>query len=169
MRHSPPARCWSVTNVINRRLRPRAISRHRGSVETYGAMTQDIEAGKSYDSAKVDLRSGGPANKRNDQAFNRGLLSVCAATVGSVPCPPRRSRARFSFFGNGLESIIEFDPLTGAKEGTRDRVRSCEQPLRPRPRPTIQQAIKPSIRPSCRMRLDQLVAERKICLEAQRP
>jgi len=137
-----------------------------GSVETYGAMTQDIEAGKSYDQREVISDLVAQQYKRNDQGFQRGCFRVRGDSLEVWPAHQEDRALRFSFFGNELESIIEFDPLTGAKEGTRDRVRIYANSHYVTPRPTIQQAIT-SIKAELRMRLDQLVAEGKL-LEAQR-
>lgn len=137
-----------------------------GSVETYGAMTQDIEAGKSYDQREVIGDLVAQQYKRNDQGFQRGCFRVRGDSLEVWPAHQEDRALRFSFFGNELEAIIEFDPLTGAKEGTRDRVRIYANSHYVTPRPTIQQAII-SIKAELRMRLDQLVGDGKL-LEAQR-
>jgi excinuclease ABC subunit B len=137
-----------------------------GSVETYGAMTQDIEVGKSYDQREVIGDLVAQQYKRNDQGFQRGCFRVRGDSLEVWPAHQEDRALRFSFFGNELEAIIEFDPLTGAKEGTRDRVRIYANSHYVTPRPTIQQAII-SIKAELRMRLDQLVGDGKL-LEAQR-
>ncbi len=137
-----------------------------GSVETYGAMTQDIEVGKTYDQREVIADLVAQQYKRNDQGFQRGCFRVRGDSLEVWPAHQEDRALRFSFFGEELESITEFDPLTGAKEGTRDRVRIYANSHYVTPRPTMQQAIN-SIKKELRMRLDQLVAEGKL-LEAQR-
>ncbi|MEL6425041.1 MAG: helicase-related protein, partial [Pseudomonadota bacterium] len=69
-------------------------------------------------------------------------------------------------FGEELESITEFDPLTGAKTGTLEKVRVYANSHYVTPRPTMNQAVQ-SIKKELRTRLDQLVNEGKL-LEAQR-
>ena len=71
-----------------------------------------------------------------------------------------------SFFGEELESITEFDPLTGAKTGSFEQIRVYANSHYVTPKPTMQQAIV-NIRKELRTRLDQLVSEGKL-LEAQR-
>ncbi len=137
-----------------------------GSVETYGAMTQDLEAGKMYDQSGVIADLVAQQYRRNDQAFQRGSFRVRGDSLEVWPAHLEDRALRFSFFGEELESITEFDPLTGAKEGTRDRVRIYANSHYVTPRPTMQQAVV-SIKKELRMRLDQLVSEGKL-LEAQR-
>lgn len=137
-----------------------------GSVETYGAMTQDLEAGKMYDQRGVIADLVAQQYRRNDQAFQRGSFRVRGDSLEVWPAHLEDRALRFSFFGEELESITEFDPLTGAKEGTRDRVRIYANSHYVTPRPTMQQAVV-SIKKELRIRLDQLVSEGKL-LEAQR-
>ncbi len=137
-----------------------------GSVETYGAMTQDLIAGNSYDQRGVIGDLIAQQYKRNDQGFQRGCFRVRGDSLEVWPAHQEDRALRFSFFGEELESITEFDPLTGSKEGTRDRVRIYANSHYVTPRPTIKQAIV-SIKKELKHRLDQLVSEGKL-LEAQR-
>ena len=73
---------------------------------------------------------------------------------------------KLSFFGEELENITEFDPLTGAKVDAMEQVRIYANSHYVTPKPTMQQAII-SIKKELRQRLDQLVGEGKL-LEAQR-
>ncbi len=137
-----------------------------GSVETYGAMTQDLEAGKMYDQRQVMADLIAQQYRRNDQAFQRGSFRVRGDSLEVWPAHLEDRALRFSFFGEELESIVEFDPLTGAKTGTLERIRIYANSHYVTPRPTLQQAIQ-SIKKELRIRLDQLVADGKL-LEAQR-
>lgn len=137
-----------------------------GSVETYGAMTQDIVAGQSYDQRKVMADLVAQQYKRNDAAFQRGSFRVRGDTVEVWPAHLDDRAWKLSFFGEELESITEFDPLTGAKTGTMDKVRIYANSHYVTPRPTMAQAIK-GIKQELGLRLPQLEAEGKL-LEAQR-
>lgn len=137
-----------------------------GSVETYSAMTQDVVVGQSYDQRKVMADLVAQQYKRNDAAFQRGSFRVRGDTVEIWPAHMDDRAWKLSFFGEELESITEFDPLTGAKTGTMDKVRIYANSHYVTPRPTIAQAIV-GIRKELRQRLDQLVNEGKL-LEAQR-
>ena len=137
-----------------------------GSVETYGAMTQDLVKGKKYDQRKVMADLIAQAYRRNDQAFQRGTFRVRGDSLEVFPAHLDDRAWRLSFFGEELESITEFDPLTGAKTDTYDKVRIYANSHYVTPGPTMKQAIT-GIKKELRMRLDQLVNEGKL-LEAQR-
>jgi excinuclease ABC subunit B len=86
-----------------------------GSVETYGAMTQDLFLGQAYDQRKVMSDLVAQQYKRNDQAFQRGSFRVRGDSLEVWPAHLEDRSWRMSFFGEELESITEFDPLTGKK------------------------------------------------------
>ena len=137
-----------------------------GSVETYGAMTQDLEVGKSYDQRGVMQDLVAQQYKRNDAAFARGSFRVRGDSLEIFPAHLEDRAWKLSFFGEELESITEFDPLTGEKKGKMDRVRVYANSHYVTPKPTMLQAIQ-KIKVELRQRLDQLVSEGKL-LEAQR-
>ena len=137
-----------------------------GSVETYGAMTQDIHVGKSYDQRQVIADLIAQAYKRNDHAFQRGTFRVRGDSLEIWPAHLDDRAWKLSFFGEELENITEFDPLTGEKTDTFDKVRVYANSHYVTPKPTMNQAII-GIKKELRMRLDQLVGEGKL-LEAQR-
>ena len=137
-----------------------------GSVETYSAMTQDLIVGQSYDQRRMMAELVAQAYRRNDQAFTRGSFRVRGDSLEVWPAHLEDRAWRFSFFGDTLESITEFDPLTGAKTDNFAQIRIYANSHYVTPRPTMQQAIK-SIKFELQGRLDQLVADGKL-LEAQR-
>jgi excinuclease ABC subunit B len=137
-----------------------------GSVETYGAMTQDLIVGNDYDQRQVMADLVAQQYRRNDQAFQRGSFRVRGDVLEIFPAHLEDRAWRLSFFGEELESITEFDPLTGEKCAAMGRIRIYANSHYVTPKPTMQQAII-SIKKELRMRLDQLVGEGKL-LEAQR-
>jgi len=137
-----------------------------GSVETYSAMTQDLFVGKIYDQRQVMADLVAQAYRRNDQAFSRGSFRVRGDSLEVWPAHLEDRAWRLSFFGEELESITEFDPLTGQKTDSFEKIRVYANSHYVTPRPTLQQATK-GIREELRKRLDQLVGEGKL-LEAQR-
>ena len=137
-----------------------------GSVETYSAMTQDLVVGQAYEQRRMMAELVAQAYRRNDQAFTRGSFRVRGDTLELWPAHLEDRAWRFSFFGEELESIVEFDPLTGAKTDTFRQIRIYANSHYVTPRPTMQQAIK-GIKIELQQRLDQLVKEGKL-LEAQR-
>ena len=137
-----------------------------GSVETYSAMTQDLVTGQSYDQRRVMAELVAQAYRRNDQAFTRGSFRVRGDSLEVWPAHLEDRAWRLSFFGDALESIVEFDPLTGHKTDTFKQIRLYANSHYVTPRPTLQQATK-AIKFELQGRLDQFVKEGKL-LEAQR-
>ncbi|GGF85675.1 MULTISPECIES: excinuclease ABC subunit UvrB [Mameliella] len=137
-----------------------------GSVETYGAMTQDLHSGREYEMRKVMADLVAQQYRRNDQAFQRGSFRVRGDSLEIWPAHLEDRAWKLSFFGEELENITEFDPLTGTKTDTFDRIRIYANSHYVTPRPTMNQAII-GIKKELRQRLDQLVGEGKL-LEAQR-
>ncbi|MEJ6396999.1 excinuclease ABC subunit UvrB [Yoonia sp. 208BN28-4] len=137
-----------------------------GSVETYGAMTQDIYVGRDYDQRGIIADLVAQQYRRNDQGFQRGCFRVRGDSLEVWPAHLDDRAWKLSFFGEELESITEFDPLTGHKTDTFEKVRIYANSHYVTPKPTMQQAII-GIKKELRMRLDQLVADGKL-LEAQR-
>ncbi len=137
-----------------------------GSVETYSAMTQDLIVGQNYDPRKMMAELVAQAYRRNDMAFQRGSFRVRGDTIELWPAHLEDRAWRFSFFGEELESIIEFDPLTGAKTDVFKQIRIYANSHYVTPRPTLQQAVK-GIKIELQQTLDRFIAEGKL-LEAQR-
>ncbi len=137
-----------------------------GSVETYGAMTQDLKVGHEYDQRQVMADLVAQQYRRNDQAFQRGSFRVRGDSLEIWPAHLEDRAWKLSFFGEELEQITEFDPLTGERAATMEQVRVYANSHYVTPKPTMQQAII-SIKKELRIRLDQLVGEGKL-LEAQR-
>ena len=137
-----------------------------GSVETYGAMTQELISGKYYDQRKVMADLIDQQYRRNDSAFQRGSFRVRGDSLELWPAHLEDRAWRFSFFGEELETIHEFDPLTGERTGDLEKVRIYANSHYVTPRPTLQQAVK-NIKAELAVRLKQLVDDGKL-LEAQR-
>ncbi len=137
-----------------------------GSVETYSEMTIDLEAGSEYDQRAIMADLVAQQYRRADAAFQRGTFRVRGDVLEIWPAHLDDRAWRLSFFGEELEGITEFDPLTGKKTDVFERVRIYANSHYVTPKPTMKQAIV-SIRKELRERLDQLVNEGKL-LEAQR-
>ena len=137
-----------------------------GSVETYGAMTQELTAGEVYNQREVIANLVAQQYRRNDQAFQRGAFRVRGDVLEIFPAHLEDRAWRLSFFGDDLENITEFDPLTGQKTNQFDKIRIYANSHYVTPKPTMKQAIV-NIKKELKNRLDQLVADGKL-LEAQR-
>ncbi|WP_298910298.1 excinuclease ABC subunit UvrB [uncultured Aliiroseovarius sp.] len=137
-----------------------------GSPETYTAMTQDITVGEEYDQRSVMRDLVAQQYKRNDNAFQRGSFRVRGDSLEIWPSHLEDRGWRLSFFGEELESITEFDTLTGAKTDTLEKVRVYANSHYVTPTPTLKQAIQ-NIKQELAVRLKQFEDEGKL-LEAQR-
>ena len=137
-----------------------------GSVETYTAMTFAVKVGErlSRDQLLADLVA--LHYKRNDAAFVRGNFRARGDTVEVFPAHYEDRAWRISLFGDEVESITEFDPLTGQKTDDLALVKFYANSHYVTPKPTLQQAIK-SIKVELKQRLNELYDTGKL-LEAQR-
>jgi len=137
-----------------------------GSVETYSAMIFDLKKGESQDQREIIRKLVALQYKRNDAAFSRGNFRVRGDNLEIFPSHYEDMAWRISFFGDEIEEIAEFDPLTG-KTGTKlDHVRVYANSHYVTPGPTMKQATE-AIRFELSERLKELEAEGKL-LEHQR-
>jgi excinuclease ABC subunit B len=137
-----------------------------GSVETYTAMTFDLTPGERLDEKKLMADLVALQYKRNDQAFERGSFRRRGDTIEIFPAHYEDRAWRISLFGDEIEAITEFDPLTGKKTADLKGVRIYANSHYVTPRPTLNQAVT-QIKEELKERLDWLVANGKL-LEAQR-
>jgi excinuclease ABC subunit B len=137
-----------------------------GSVETYTAMTFTLEPGQQLDERKLMGDLVAQQYKRNDQAFERGTFRRRGDTIEIFPAHYEDRAWRISLFGDTIETITEFDPLTGRKTADLKGVKIYANSHYVTPRPTLNQAIT-QIKDELKERLDWMVAEGKL-LEAQR-
>ena len=137
-----------------------------GSVETYTAMTFAITAGERIDQRQLLADLVALQYKRADMDFRRGTFRVRGDTIDLFPAHLEDRAWRIALFGDEIESITEFDPLTGQKAGNLKQVKVYANSHYVTPRPTLAQAIK-GIKEELKFRLDELTAAGRL-LEAQR-
>ena len=137
-----------------------------GSKEDYAAMAFEIKTGELMDRQALISKFIELQYKRNDIAFDRGTFRVRGDTVELFPAHFEDRAWRFSMFGDEIESIIEFDPLTGEKYDDLGGVRIFANSHYVTPGPTMAQAIE-NIKRDLKIRLPELEGEGKL-LEAQR-
>lgn len=137
-----------------------------GSVETYSAMTFSMKKGGIEDQREIIRKLVALQYKRNDAGFARGNFRVKGDNLEIFPSHYEDTAWRVSFFGNEIEEIVEFDPLTGKKIASLDYVKVFPNSHHVTPGPTLKQAME-AIRFELTERLKELVAEGKL-LEAQR-
>ncbi|HEX5279810.1 MAG TPA: excinuclease ABC subunit UvrB [Micropepsaceae bacterium] len=137
-----------------------------GSVETYSGMAFSVARGNRMNRADFLGRLVALQFRRNDEAFSRGCFRVRGDTVDIFPAHYEDRAWRVALFGDEVDSIVEFDPLTGKKSVELDSVKIYANSHYVTPRPTLAQATK-GIREELRQRLDQFRRDGKL-LEAQR-
>ncbi|MFI4964577.1 MAG: excinuclease ABC subunit UvrB [Caulobacterales bacterium] len=137
-----------------------------GSVETYTAMTFTLEPGQKIDERKLMGDLVAQQYKRNDAAFERGTFRRRGDTLEIFPAHYEDRAWRISLFGDEIEAITEFDPLTGRKTADLKGVKIYANSHYVTPRPTLNQAIS-QIKDELKDRLDWMIANGKL-LEAQR-
>ena len=137
-----------------------------GSVETYSAMTFSLKKGASADLKEVVRKLVALQYKRNEARFARGNFRVRGDSLELFPSHYEDSAWRISFFGDEIESITEFDPLTGKAVAKLDTIKIYANSHYVTPGPTLKQASE-AIRHELTERLKELNAEGKL-LESQR-
>ncbi|TPK91363.1 excinuclease ABC subunit UvrB [Mesorhizobium sp. B2-4-17] len=137
-----------------------------GSVETYTAMTFQMQIGDRLDQRALLADLVAQQYKRQDINFVRGSFRVRGDTIEIFPAHLEDRAWRISMFGDEIEAITEFDPLTGQKTGELKSVKIYANSHYVTPRPTLNQAIK-SIKEELKLRLVELERAGRL-LEAQR-
>jgi excinuclease ABC subunit B len=137
-----------------------------GSVETYSAMTFTIKRGERLNQRQLLADLVALQYKRSAGDFYRGSFRVRGDVVEIFPAHYEDRAWRVSLFGDEVEAIHEFDPLTGQKTDELEFVKIYANSHYVTPRPTLLQAIS-GIKLELRQRLDQLNAAGRL-LEAQR-
>ncbi|MES2137573.1 MAG: excinuclease ABC subunit UvrB [Pseudomonadota bacterium] len=137
-----------------------------GSVETYSAMTFSLKKGAVDDQREVIRKLVALQYRRNDQSFARGNFRVRGDNLEIFPSHYEDMAWRVSFFGDEVEDITEFDPLTGKTIASLDSIKVYANSHYVTPGPTLKQAME-AIKHELAERLKELTAEGRL-LEAQR-
>ncbi|TCT39260.1 excinuclease ABC subunit UvrB [Martelella mediterranea] len=137
-----------------------------GSVETYTAMTFQMAVGDVLDQRQLLADLVAQQYKRRDMDFQRGSFRVRGDTIEIFPAHLEDAAWRISMFGDEIDSITEFDPLTGHKTGDLKSVKIYANSHYVTPRPTLNGAIK-AIKEELKQRLQELENAGRL-LEAQR-
>ena len=137
-----------------------------GSVETYTAMTFALKKGERIDQRQLIADLVALQYRRTSADFTRGTFRVRGDVVDIFPAHYEDRAWRVNLFGDEVESIEEFDPLTGQRADELEFIKVYSNSHYVTPRPTLVQAIK-NIKVELKQRLDQLHAQGRL-LEAQR-
>ncbi len=137
-----------------------------GSVETYTAMTFTVKLGEKIDQRQLIADMVALQYKRTLGEFSRGTFRVRGDTIELFPAHYEDRAWRIGFFGDSIETIAEFDPLTGKKTQDLEFIKVYANSHYVTPRPTLLQSIK-GIKVELKQRLAELSAAGRV-LEAQR-
>jgi excinuclease ABC subunit B len=137
-----------------------------GAVETYAAMTLSLAERGRIDQRELLARLVELQYRRTSATLERGDFRVRGDSIEVFPAHAEDRAWRLSLFGDEIESIVEFDPLTGQQSARLAAICIFPNSHYVTPRPTIQQAIE-QIKIDLKLRLDELARENKL-LEAQR-
>lgn len=137
-----------------------------GSVETYSKMVVRLEVGGSIDRERLIKALVELQYRRNDAAFERGTFRVRGEQIDIFPVQNEDRAWRVSLFGDEIDQIVEFDPLTGNKTADLAEISVYANSHYVTPRPTLNQAMI-GIKNELRGRLEQFTEDGKL-LEAER-
>ncbi len=137
-----------------------------GSVEAYSKMTLTLQKNYEYNREQIIKSLVALQYKRNDQNFYRGTFRARGEYLEIFPSHLEDRAWRLSLFGDKLEKIEEFDPLTGDQVRDLSLVKVYANSHYITPKPTVEQAII-KIRKELEETLKKHKAENKL-LEAQR-
>ena len=137
-----------------------------GSVETYTAMTFTVKLGEKIDQRQLIADLVALQYKRSAGDFSRGVFRVRGDTIELFPAHYEDRAWRIGFFGDSIETIAEFDPLTGKKTQDLEFIKVYANSHYVTPRPTLLQSVK-GIKEEMKQRLAELNAAGRL-LEAQR-
>ncbi len=137
-----------------------------GSVEAYSKMTLTLQKNYDYNREEIIKSLVALQYKRNDQNFYRGTFRARGEYLEIFPSHLEDRAWRLCLFGDKLEHIEEFDPLTGDKVRELSLVKVYANSHYITPKPTIEQAVI-NIKKELEVTLKKHRAENKL-LEAQR-
>ena len=137
-----------------------------GSVEAYSKMTLTLQKNYDYNREHIIKSLVALQYKRNDQNFYRGTFRARGEYLEVFPSHLEDRAWRLSLFGDKLEQIEEFDPLTGDKIRDLNLIKVYANSHYITPKPTVEQAVI-NIKKELEITLKKHRAENKL-LEAQR-
>jgi excinuclease ABC subunit B len=137
-----------------------------GDVETYSAMTFGVKRGERISQRQLLADLVALHYRRNDGNFIRGTFRVRGDTIEIFPSHLEDRAWRLSLFGDEIEQISEFDPLTGQKMAELEGVKVYANSHYVTPKPTLDQAVR-TIKQDLRLRLQEFNEAGRL-LEAQR-
>ena len=137
-----------------------------GSVETYSSMVIQLKKSDRIDRQQLLRNLTELQYTRNNASLERGCFRVRGDVVEVFPAHMEDCAWRISLFGDEIDSITAFDPLTGNRTEALETIRIFANSHYVTPKPTLQGAMK-HIRGELKARLHELENSGRL-LEAQR-
>ena len=137
-----------------------------GAMESYSSMAFSLKTGDEIEPNDVFRHLAELQYERNQVNFVRSTFRVNGDTLDIFPAHYEDRAWRICFFGDEIESISEFDSLTGKKTADLSEITVYPANHYVTPRPALSQAIS-HIKKDLTLRLDELKSQNKL-LEAQR-
>jgi excinuclease ABC subunit B len=137
-----------------------------GSPETYARMTLTLRQGQKVERQRLLRALVELQYRRNELDFGRGAFRAKGDVIEVFPAHLEDRAWRLSMFGDEIEAIVEFDPLTGERKARLDQIRLYPNSHYVTPKPTLQEAAE-AIKAELKERLAFYRAEGKL-LEAER-
>ncbi|WP_407530806.1 excinuclease ABC subunit UvrB [Methylobacterium oryzisoli] len=137
-----------------------------GSVETYTAMSFTVTMGEKIEQRQLIADLVALQYKRIQSDFARGTFRVRGDVIELWPAHLEDRGWRIGLFGDEVEAITEFDPLTGKTINQLKFVKIYANSHYVTPRPTLQQAVK-GIKDELKWRVEELTRMGRL-IEAQR-
>jgi len=137
-----------------------------GSRDTYSEMVLHLSAGQTLPQTMLVKKLIELQYERNDIDFSRGHFRVRGDSLDVFPSHYEDAGWRISYFGDEIESISEFDSLTGERKAKLESVSIFANSHYVTTKPTLERSIK-EIKLELKDRLARLYAEHKL-VEAQR-
>jgi excinuclease ABC subunit B len=113
-----------------------------GSPETYARMTLTLRQGQQVERQRLLRALVELQYRRNELDFSRGAFRAKGDTIEIFPAHLEDRAWRLSMFGDEVEGITEFDPLTGEKVARLEQIRLYPNSHYVTPKPTLQEAVK---------------------------
>ncbi|MEM9441897.1 MAG: excinuclease ABC subunit UvrB [Pseudomonadota bacterium] len=137
-----------------------------GSPEVYAKMILNLRKGQRVERSQLLRALVELQYKRNDIDFHRGTFRAKGDSIELFPAHLEDRAWRLSLFGDEIESLVEFDPLTGEKTDRLERVRLYPNSHYVTPKPTLQEAVE-AIKIELKERLEEFRSSGRL-LEAER-
>ncbi|MBE6450002.1 MAG: excinuclease ABC subunit UvrB [Alphaproteobacteria bacterium] len=137
-----------------------------GSVESYSAMKIALKTGQNIDISELARNLTALQYARNNLVLERGSFRIKGDVLDIFPTHYEDLAWRLSFFGDEIESISEFDPLTGKTKLSLNEITIYPASHYVTPRPALSQAIH-TIKDELKERLSYL-HENNMLVEEQR-